>query len=162
LQALGCGQVLLSRRLLQHHPDAGSPRGPGVLRILTEDRDLAPGPPAVPLEDLYSGGLPGTVGTEECEHLAPSDVQIYAADGLDGAVTHPQGRDVDHRLGGGGGAVALKERAKVGHECFRWCAAVAASGCAVAGILVAGHGRALGDSMPWWRVIGGPVMTPGC
>jgi hypothetical protein len=52
-------------------------------------------------EDLDGGGLAGSIGTEEGEHLAGLDRQVDAIDGAQIAVTLDETADFDGRHGWG-------------------------------------------------------------
>ena len=69
-----------------------------MLRVLSEDADLAPRPPAITLKNLDRGRLPGTVRAEKGKHLAAHDPQVYSSHRLERAVPHPQAGHLDDSL----------------------------------------------------------------
>ena len=95
LEHLAGGEVGLDGRLLEHHADAVAPAERRAPRVLAEHPDVAAGAPAVALEDLDGGGLPGAVGAQEGDDLAPPDVEVDAAHRLQRAVGHAQPAHAD-------------------------------------------------------------------
>src|SRR6516165_10160152 len=69
-----------------------------MLRIDPKHPNLAPGSPAMALEDLDRSRLPRPVGPEECEDLATSHMEVDAPHGLQAVVGHPQARNLDHGI----------------------------------------------------------------
>ena len=76
--------------VLQDETDAVLPRPVGVGGVGAQHADRATVAVAVALEDLDGRGLAGTVGAEQAEDLATTNVQRRAADGLEGAVALAQ------------------------------------------------------------------------
>src|SRR5690606_1262939 len=96
------GDLVVARGALQHDADALAPARAGPLRVVAEDADLAGIPIAVPLEDLDSGRLTGTVRPEQREDLAGADVEVEAVDRGDIGVRLAQATDPDRVLRCGG------------------------------------------------------------
>ena len=82
---------------LQHHAGARPPVLAGPGRVLAEHADLARGAHPEAFEDLDRGRLPGAVGAEQADHLAPAHLELDAVEDVVRAVAHAQLAHGDQR-----------------------------------------------------------------
>jgi len=81
LQRLERAHARVDPALLQHHPDARAELDALGDGVEAEHAHPALAWRAVALERLHGGGLAGSVGAEQAEHLAPEDLEGQTVDG---------------------------------------------------------------------------------
>ena len=97
IEGLANGEFLVDTRLLQHNADAVAERSASLGGVDPEDGNPSAVATAVSLEDLDRGGLSGTVGTEDGEHLAGLDGKGHAVNGPKVAVGLGEILNLDRR-----------------------------------------------------------------
>ena len=97
IEGLANGEFLVDTRLLQHNADAVAERSASLGGVDPEDGNPSTVATAVSLEDLDRGGLSGTVGTEDGEHLAGLDGKGHAVNGPKVAVGLGEILNLDRR-----------------------------------------------------------------
>jgi hypothetical protein len=97
-QRLGDREQGVELTLLEDEPNPLAPCAGGPFGVCAEDRDLPAAPLAVALQDLDRRGLAGAVRTQEAENLARMNLEVEAAQDLDGAIAlaQPLHRDCRH------------------------------------------------------------------
>jgi hypothetical protein len=97
IEVLACRELLVERGILEDEADPRAHRRRIVRDVDPRDASIAGGGPQEGAEDADRRGLPGTVRTEEAEHLILLDREIDPADRLELAVLLDEASDLDDR-----------------------------------------------------------------